>query len=78
MDRQIRLVEIEKVIKAGPYRADWNSLTEFAVPEWFEKAKFGIFIHWGLYSIPGWHEQHQYQRCFDEGLVLPSVFFHLS
>lgn len=24
------------------------------VPQWFEDAKYGIFIHWGLYSVPGW------------------------
>ena len=26
---------------------------------WFDKKKYGMFIHWGLYAIPGWHEQHQ-------------------
>jgi len=29
--------------------------------DWFFKKRFGMFIHWGLYSIPGWHEQHQYR-----------------
>jgi alpha-L-fucosidase len=29
-----------------------RSLTRHAVPPWYDDAKFGIFIHWGLFSIP--------------------------
>ena len=29
--------------------------------DWFFQKRFGMFIHWGLYSIPGWHEQHQWR-----------------
>jgi len=29
--------------------------------DWFFERRFGMFVHWGLYSIPGWHEQHQYR-----------------
>ncbi|HBT99625.1 MAG TPA: alpha-L-fucosidase [Thermotoga naphthophila] len=36
------------------YKPDWESLREHTVPKWFDKAKFGIFIHWGIYSVPGW------------------------
>ena len=67
MDKQIRLTEIEKVIKSGPYRADWNSLTEFTVPEWFEKAKFGIFIHWGLYSVPAFNNEWYSRNMYIQG-----------
>jgi hypothetical protein len=38
---------------AGPYRADLASLRVHPVPEWFADAKFGVFIHWGLFSVPG-------------------------
>jgi alpha-L-fucosidase len=31
-----------------------SAFSDRALPEWFDDAKFGIFIHWGLYSIPGW------------------------
>lgn len=55
------LQEIERVIAEGPYDADWNSLSQFTVPEWFSKAKFGIFIHWGLYSIAA-HNNEWYSR----------------
>ncbi len=29
--------------------------------DWFFKERFGLFVHWGLYAIPGWHEQHQWR-----------------
>ncbi len=36
------------------YEADWTSIDSRPVPQWFTDAKFGIFIHWGLYSVPAW------------------------
>lgn len=35
-----------------PYEANWESLTRYETPEWFQDAKFGIFIHWGPYAVP--------------------------
>ncbi len=36
------------------YEANWESLDKRPAPSWFQDAKFGIFIHWGLYSVPSW------------------------
>ncbi|MBB1285376.1 alpha-L-fucosidase [Flavisolibacter sp. BT320] len=36
------------------YEANWASLDSRPVPQWFTDAKFGIFIHWGVYSVPAW------------------------
>jgi alpha-L-fucosidase len=36
------------------YEASWASIDSHPVPQWFTDAKFGIFIHWGLYSVPAW------------------------
>lgn len=36
------------------YEATWESIDSRPVPAWFEDAKFGIFIHWGLYSVPAY------------------------
>ncbi len=36
------------------YEATWESVSEHPVPDWFHDAKFGIFVHWGLYSVPAW------------------------
>ena len=43
---------IEDGIRRGPYQDDWGSLSSHPLPEWFRKGKFGIFIHWGIYSVP--------------------------
>jgi alpha-L-fucosidase len=41
---------------AAPRKFDptWDSLKQHRVPEWYNNAKLGIFIHWGLYSVPAW------------------------
>jgi alpha-L-fucosidase len=49
----------------GPFQPTWESLRDnYILPAWFNQAKFGIFIHWGLYSIPArlneWYERHIY------------------
>ena len=36
----------------GPFTPDWGSLDSRQLPEWYEDAKFGIFIHWGVFSVP--------------------------
>lgn len=38
------------------YESSWESLDTRPVPTWFEDAKFGIFIHWGVYSVPAWRQ----------------------
>lgn len=42
------------VLRAQPYQANWESIDSRPVPSWFEDARFGIFIHWGLYSVPAY------------------------
>jgi alpha-L-fucosidase len=39
---------------ADKYEATWESLDSHDVPEWYHDAKLGIFIHWGVYSVPAW------------------------
>jgi alpha-L-fucosidase len=39
------------------YEASWESVAEHPMPEWYDDAKLGIFLHWGLYSVPGWAPQ---------------------
>ena len=55
---------IESVVAMGPYRASWDSLEKFKVPKWYEDAKFGIFIHWGVYCVPAfdneWYPRNMY------------------
>ena len=34
------------------YQPTWESLDKRPTPKWYDKAKFGIFMHWGVYSVP--------------------------
>lgn len=42
------------VLQGKLYKPDWESLDSRPVPGWFQDARFGVFIHWGLYSVPAW------------------------
>lgn len=61
-----KLLEVEQVIAQGPYEATWESLCRYTVPKWYQDAKFGIFIHWGLYSVPAfaneWYPRWMYSK----------------
>ena len=46
------------------YKADWESLDKRPNPQWFEDAKFGIFIHWGVYSVPAWGPKGKYAEWY--------------
>ena len=56
--------KIEQVIASGPFEPKWPSLQGYQVPSWYEDAKFGIFIHWGVYSVPAfeseWYPRNMY------------------
>jgi len=64
MDRENYVAEIDRVIEEGKYKDNWESLSQFTVPDWFRNAKFGIFIHWGVYSVPAfgseWYSRNMY------------------
>lgn len=52
----------------GPFEPTWDSIREhYKVPPWFTDAKFGIFIHWGLYAVPAhhneWYARHMYSNA---------------
>jgi len=66
MDMKEHLTKIEEVIAQGPYKDTWQSLSGYPVPKWYADAKFGIFIHWGPYSVPGfgneWYPRNMYLK----------------
>jgi len=49
-------VWIAALAAAQPYHPTTESLRKHKAPQWFEDAKFGIFIHWGPYAVPAFHE----------------------
>lgn len=46
------------------YQPNWESINSRPVPAWFEDAKFGIFIHWGLYSVPAYTKREWYAEWY--------------
>lgn len=49
---------------AAPYEPKWSSLDARPCPEWYLDAKFGIFIHWGVYSVPSWGVKGEYAEWY--------------
>jgi alpha-L-fucosidase len=48
------LVSAKQNDVGGRYQPTWESIDQRPVPAWYTNAKFGIFIHWGVYSVPAY------------------------
>lgn len=59
-------IQLNAQTQQPKYQATWQSLGTYQVPDWFRDAKFGIFIHWGVYSVPAfgseWYPRHMYEQ----------------
>jgi alpha-L-fucosidase len=56
-------------IAEGPFKPDWNSLTNYQTPEWFRDAKFGIWAHWGPQCQPEHRSPCDYELVFPQNLL---------
>src|ERR1051325_8137271 len=58
------LRHVDEINEKGAFHPDWESLQHYEVPDWYKDAKFGIFIHWGVYSVPAfaseWYPRQMY------------------
>ena len=70
VDMKKALQNIDDVIEKGPYKDTWASLSSWQTPKWYQKAKFGIFIHWGVYSVPAFDSEWYPHRGL-QGLRAP-------
>ena len=63
------LKTVDATVARGPFAANWPSLEGFQVPAWYQDGKFGIFIHWGVYSVPAyaneWYPREMYRQGTD-------------
>jgi len=55
-------------LHAQSWQPDWESLDRRPVPQWYKDVKFGIFIHWGVYSVPGFSKVGDYAEWYQNGL----------
>jgi alpha-L-fucosidase len=64
--RRTILGQTRTIAWQGPMQPDWQSLGGYRTPDWYRDAKFGIFIHWGVYSVAAykgeWYPRHIYER----------------
>ena len=56
MNRERYLQEIDAVNAAGKYHPTWESLSTHPVPDWYREKRLGIFLHWGVFSVPAYHD----------------------
>lgn len=59
-------------ISAQEFEPTWESLNARETPEWFRDAKLGIFIHWGVYSVPSYCHPSTYAEWYYNWLVTGS------
>ncbi len=59
-----QVAKVRAADMGGRFHANWRSLAGYRAPDWFRDAKFGIFIHWGVYSVPAfaneWYSRNMY------------------
>lgn len=61
------LADVDAVIAAGPFSDTWESLQTYEPARWFGESKFGIFIHWGIYSVPAFSGEWYSRQMYREG-----------
>jgi alpha-L-fucosidase len=70
------LHRVDEANAKGGYPPDWESLQHYEVPEWYKDAKFGIFIHWGVYSVPAFGSEWYPREMYSPGT--PEYKHHLA
>lgn len=61
------LRKIDEVIASGQYKDNWQSLSGHVPPAWYTRGKLGIFIHWGVYSVPAFGNEWYSRNMYDPG-----------
>ena len=62
-----------QLASTGDYAADWSQLDAREFPAWWTDAKFGIFIHWGPYSVPAYTTPGEYSEWYWERIGTPNT-----
>lgn len=60
----VGLLLLATAARAETYKPTWDSIDNRPLPGWFDDAKFGIFIHWGVYSVPAWGPKGKYAEWY--------------
>jgi len=66
------------------YEPTWESLDNHQMPEWYDDAKIGLSMHWGVYSVPAWAPREEgisYAEWYGRRMVdksNPTYTYHLE
>ena len=66
MTKEAYLQQIDAVIENGKFKDNWQSLSAHKTPSWYYRDKFGIFIHWGIYSVPAYGSEWYSRAMYDK------------
>lgn len=70
--------------RAIRYEPNWKSIDSRPLPEWYDQAKFGIFIHWGVFSVPSfgsewfWWVSNTFLAAYSSAFVEVQLFCSLT
>lgn len=56
----IALIFVVSIGAVRKYAPSWDSLDSRPLPKWYDEAKIGIFLHWGVFSVPAFQEWFWY------------------
>src|ERR1039457_2237296 len=65
--RAALLRQVDTGGQTGPFRPNWDSLKHYQVPAWYLDGKFGIFLHWGVYSVPAFGNEWYPRNMYNQG-----------
>jgi hypothetical protein len=72
------------VIAQEPFQANWESLSRHKMPAWFDDAKIGLSMHWGVYAVPAWAPREtgiSYAEWYGQNMHLkenPTAQYHVE
>ena len=68
------IINTANFAQQAKYEPNWESLDKRPVAPWFGEAKFGIFIHWGPYSVPAWSPKGTYSEWYQYWMQTKALF----
>lgn len=71
ISKKVDLLSVSSPKGTSVFQDNWDNMADnYKFPQWFSDAKFGIFIHWGVYSVPAykneWYSRQMYQKGSSE------------
>ncbi|XP_018646187.1 alpha-l-fucosidase, putative [Schistosoma mansoni] len=73
------IIEISSIIytksikQPNKYEPNWNSLDKRPLPKWYDEAKIGIFIHWGVFSVPSYRTEWFWWMWQGDKTAMPEI-----